>query len=238
MKISMVICRFKEELGWLQHIPKEINIYVFNKNKDDIAVENATVYNKCQNIGRESEVYLRYILQEYNNLPDIVIFTQGYPQEHNRNFNHLVYRMSKEGLDQDYYVLSSYWRDNEFPHPDIVKMYDGKVNYIETASRYTLCPLKHWDEGIKGVYHDYIRLHPEIKAGDDIINHFCRLIGLDDKDFGESHFFQFGYSGIFAVRKEAILKHPLNFYFNCYSLNNRNDTYGFFFERTWMKMFS
>lgn len=233
----MVICRYKEDLNWLKNITKEIELVIFNKGNDDVFLENATIHNKCQNIGRESEVYLRYILQSYNNLPDIVIFTQANPYDHSSNFDHLVYRISKEGINENYFTLSCYWQEGQFPHPDIIKKHDSILNYTETASRYTLCPLKHWDDGIKCIYHDYMYLHQELKFGDDVINHFCKLIGLEDKDFGKSDFFQFGYSGIFAVKKEAILKHPLNFYFNCYSLNNRNDTYGYLFERTWMKMF-
>jgi len=132
--------------------------------------------------------------------------------------------------------MSVYWRKDELPPPKVTNN-NLDLYYVETASRYTLGPVKHWDDGIKGVYFAYLSEHEELQHGDDVIHHFCNMIGLPDEDYG-TDFFNFVYSGIFATKKESIKKHDLNFYFNCYSFINKYEVYGFFFERIWMKMFS
>lgn len=239
--IKIVVSCFNEDLSWLDFLPKSISIEIFNKGNeitDPIILQNPNIilHNKCQNIGRETETYLRYILKEYENLNDVTIFTQGNPFDHSPNFSNLIHGIVNNGMENNFLQLSSYWRINEVPPANVVKR-DGGAYYTETASRYTMCPLKHWDEGVKFIYLDYVAKHPDIKKGDDVYNHFCNQIGLEDHEFGKTDTFRFSYSGIFAVKKEAIRKNSVNFYFNCYSLNNRLDIYGFFFERTWMKMF-
>ena len=77
----------------------------------------------------------------------------------------------------------------------------------------------------------------DLQEGTDIIHYFCDQIGLYDEDHGKQTF-EFSYSGIFAVRKEAILQHSYDFYANCYNINNFDSCYGFLFERIWLKMFS
>jgi hypothetical protein len=239
--IKMIVARYQEDLSWFELMPKQIKIEVFNKGKDiinpkELKHPNVIVHNGCNNTGRESETYIRYILKEYNNLSDITIFTQGNPLEHAPNFALLTYKMLNEGLDSKFLPMSVYWRKDELPPPKVTNN-NLDLYYVETASRYTLGPVKHWDDGIKGVYFAYLSEHEELQHGDDVIHHFCNMIGLPDEDYG-TDFFNFVYSGIFATKKESIRKHDLNFYFNCYSFINKYEVYGFFFERIWMKMFS
>jgi hypothetical protein len=79
MEKKLVIAKYNEDVNWIDQIDSEYTIY----NKGDI-IEKPTI--NVENIGRESETYLRYIKDNYNDLPDIIIFAQGHPFDHCSNF--------------------------------------------------------------------------------------------------------------------------------------------------------
>lgn len=72
-----VIAKYKEDLSWTKDLPCEV--IVLNKDPDDSSWE--INYN---NIGRESESYTRYIIDNYDTLDinDTIIFLQGNPFDH------------------------------------------------------------------------------------------------------------------------------------------------------------
>lgn len=79
IKFSIVIAKYKENVDWINNINKTINIYLYNKDCD---YNNKNAIN-LPNIGRESHSYLYHIIKNYDNLDDIIIFTQGNYKEHN-----------------------------------------------------------------------------------------------------------------------------------------------------------
>lgn len=72
MSYLIVVAQYKENLDWLTNFESD-KILVFNKN------EKQTKYTTINlpNLGRESNTYLKYIVDSYDNLPDIVVFMQG-----------------------------------------------------------------------------------------------------------------------------------------------------------------
>lgn len=60
----IVVCKYNEDISWLRG--------------------ECVVYDKkmMENVGRESEVFTRYILNYYEKLPDHVVFLQGNPFDH------------------------------------------------------------------------------------------------------------------------------------------------------------
>ncbi len=64
----IVIAKYKEDISWVKDLKYPYIIY--DKSKD------------IPNVGRESETYLRFILENYNNLPDYTVFLQGKPFDH------------------------------------------------------------------------------------------------------------------------------------------------------------
>lgn len=75
--VLVVIAKYREDMAWVKELPCEYKIY--DKDKD------------IPNVGREAETYLRYIIENYDNLPDHVVFLQGHPFDHlmERNINFL-----------------------------------------------------------------------------------------------------------------------------------------------------
>ena len=66
--VVIVIAKFKEDMRWINDLAYTYTIYDKSKN--------------IPNVGREAETYLRYIIEQYDNLPDYVVFLQGNPFDH------------------------------------------------------------------------------------------------------------------------------------------------------------
>ncbi len=78
--LVVVICHFKENLGWVSNLNHPYVIY--NKNPN-----NAGKYHfDLPNVGFDTIVYLKYIIDNYDNLPDYVCFSQDDPFYHCPNF--------------------------------------------------------------------------------------------------------------------------------------------------------
>ena len=76
-RIKVIVARYNEDISWLNKIKDFVILY--NKGKDDLKDWNAI---KLKNVGRETDTYLNYIIENYNNLPEICIFTQGNIKDH------------------------------------------------------------------------------------------------------------------------------------------------------------
>ncbi len=63
----IVVARYNEDLSWISEGDKYVKVY--DKGPG----------GNLPNIGRESHTYLTYIVENYDNLPDVVFFTQGSP---------------------------------------------------------------------------------------------------------------------------------------------------------------
>jgi hypothetical protein len=73
---NIVIAKYKENLDWVDKLDKsKVIIY----DKSDNPVENSI---SRPNIGRDPETFLYHIVQNYENLPDYLIFLQGEPFFH------------------------------------------------------------------------------------------------------------------------------------------------------------
>lgn len=63
----LVVCRYKEDLSWIKN--RDIEYVIYDKSVGE-------------NVGRESEAFCRYVVENYNNIPDAVVFLQGDPFYH------------------------------------------------------------------------------------------------------------------------------------------------------------
>jgi hypothetical protein len=74
MKYQIVVARYKEDISWTKNVE---NVIVYDKSPNP--VEGAIAR---PNVGREAETFIWHILQNYDNLPDHLIFLQGNPFPH------------------------------------------------------------------------------------------------------------------------------------------------------------
>ena len=74
---KVVIARYNEDISWSDGYPR----IIYNKGeKIEGLSENEQII--LPNVGRESHTYLTYIIDNYNNLPEYVMFCQGRIDDH------------------------------------------------------------------------------------------------------------------------------------------------------------
>ena len=74
MIYSTVIAKYKEDLYWTSNFRDLSKFVIYDKS--DKPIENSIV---TRNVGREAETYIRYIVDNYHNLPEKIVFLQGNP---------------------------------------------------------------------------------------------------------------------------------------------------------------
>jgi len=158
------------------------------------------------NVGRESETYLHYIITNYDSLPDVVVFTQARISDH-RGTDDINYliRIKIEALC---YSKSQ----NFFEHNDV-----GKCIYFD----------KTWNLREDGYY-----LKDNYKNNNPIT--FLEWFKTNiDINYPNPIYVYVG--AIFAVKKENIIKRPIEYYKKLILEVNHhiNSTEGHFFERSW-----
>ena len=82
-EIELVVCRWTRNLDWLYNVNLiRTSIYVNNKgNPFEISLNNTTIVN-IPNVGLDQYAHLRYIIDNYDNLANIVIFLQDHIIDH------------------------------------------------------------------------------------------------------------------------------------------------------------
>lgn len=123
MKLVVVICHFKENLDWVTQLKHPYVIY--NKNPEN----NHKFEINLPNVGFDTVAYLTYIIDNYNNLPDFVCFSQDDPFFHCKSF---INRVNDFSFNVEFLPLGiTYIRDNK----DIL---DQTINYAKnTGISYT-----------------------------------------------------------------------------------------------------
>ena len=96
--IRVVVARYNESLAhlaWLIHY----NHTIYSRGPQLLSAESAlglNVVDDSPNVGRESYVYFKYIIENFMNLPDTIIFTQANMETvQTERFRRIVHALSK-----------------------------------------------------------------------------------------------------------------------------------------------
>jgi len=92
-KCVAVICRYNEDLSWTKEL--KIPVIIYNKGE---ALDEEYHAIDIENVGRESEAYLRFIVDNYDKLPHRIVFLQGDPNCHFRNVLEFLEKPNKNGI--------------------------------------------------------------------------------------------------------------------------------------------
>jgi hypothetical protein len=107
----IIIVRYQENISWVSSLNKDCQIYIYNKGNSITnnltGFKNCSIYN-VENIGRESEGYLRFIIENYDNIKDEeqYVFTQADPFAHCVDFPHKIEKLKT--LDYGCTLLGDY----------------------------------------------------------------------------------------------------------------------------------
>jgi hypothetical protein len=82
---TIVIARYNEDIRWC--LPFINFVKVYNKGADNLDYIPEDRVEKCENLGREGGTYLKFIIDNYENLPKFTIFLQGNPFDHINSAN-------------------------------------------------------------------------------------------------------------------------------------------------------
>jgi hypothetical protein len=207
----IVVSRYNENLDWLSPLHPN-NVLVFNKGDDNIQTKFKTI--KLKNVGRESHTYLSYIIENYNNLPEIILFTQG-------NYDHL--------LSQGLMIKEHSTGKLLFNFNQILNIKDSSSNFIYSKINIGLPDgrLKEWNNQ---------KLEPVVYNNKELNIHEWSRIFLN---YFYPHIFVC-YGACFSVRKARILSRTIDFYKNLLKQLEVSSSpeVGHFFERTWSAIFN
>lgn len=83
-KPHLVIARYNEDISWIDdRILESFEVFVYNKGSN-LKFQYLNLINviEIKNVGREAHTYLHHIIENYNSLPEKIIFTQAHPDDH------------------------------------------------------------------------------------------------------------------------------------------------------------
>lgn len=98
---EIVVAHYNEDLKWLK--PYEKKAIVYHKGGNDFPKIECKEWIKLPNIWRESHTYLYYIVNNYNNLPEYILFFQWWIKDHAESWD--VYESVEEYLNE----VEKYW---------------------------------------------------------------------------------------------------------------------------------
>jgi hypothetical protein len=79
----LVVSRFREEVSWAEAFG---TYTIYNKGRDDLPARVRSNSIRLPNVGREAHTYIHHIVENYDKLEDIIIFSQGgYAAHVNKN---------------------------------------------------------------------------------------------------------------------------------------------------------
>jgi hypothetical protein len=213
---QLVIARSYEDLTWTQRV--DVPIVVYNKGSGDFGI-------KLENVGRETDTYLHHIVENYDNLPEHIIFTQGEPFQHSPDFLEKIKRI------QGKFMPLSDRYDNLTPPPEWIST-DGLYNIdmkndVDWLKRHPILQCNSIDV-------DY-RHYKSIPKEENGFCTFAHELGIPfDKQTQKIKFF---YSGIFYIHRDIIRLYSKETYKKWLDLNRQHYSYGYLFEKMWHYIF-
>jgi hypothetical protein len=212
--MELIVARYNEDVSWLGgEFAKDCVIY--NKGEDALSIEQEAFKRvvSLSNVGRESHTYLYHIVEHYDTLAPVTVFTQA------RIEDHFEGQWSPENGRE--YLLKLAQQAREYGQSQNASMYQhlGGMSAIPSFNLQA-----YYDRGL--VKSNYDNLGQWFKA----------LVGYDMPIQGV-HWYK---NALFAVKRERIHLHPRSFYERLLKevAIVVNPEAGHYFERSWYMIFS
>lgn len=242
-KTTLVLCRYKESLDWLEKINSNIDIIIYNKGDELNLVypsisNNITVIN-IPNISREEFVYLKYIIDYYYSLPDIIIFSQANPFLHSPDFINIINNRINEFLDiQPLTIGYAKWNP-----PQIFRDISSKhmsIGHIEFFNN-NFDKLIGNEKMIRYGGHDWVyKKLSKLLSTTVVRDKMMEFIDIIPRDFNNMKISPLCYCAIFSITADTILQHSINKYKKLLELSTsvNNNAFAYLMEFAWMEFFN
>lgn len=109
--IIVVIAKYKESVNWIESL--KVPYIIFNKDPE----ANHLFEHNRVNFGRETETFLSYIIDNYNNINNYTVFLQGNPFDHDPS---VVDRINNFEFDKEIIPLGAVYNRDGSPLPDTI----------------------------------------------------------------------------------------------------------------------
>jgi len=83
---ELVVCRYKEDVAWLDLVPAEFHVSLYDKSDEPYRVARAVRRERLPNVGRESHSMLHHVARYYGGLAEWTYFAQGDALDHAPDF--------------------------------------------------------------------------------------------------------------------------------------------------------
>lgn len=246
----IIIARYNENVDWLMKLIYKYSwiqeIIIFNKGINDFSdiIKNSNKIRIIQkkNIGRESETYLSYIIDNYFNLPKYIWFVQGSPFDHSPDFIDLL---SENSIN--YYIHKEFqsltWRyDDNLPmNIESDKRFYINNNriinyYIDIESQQTVEAHSFYDS-MHAIKVDYLN-NKTPKPYNNYLEYMCGVSKLPLP----KKIISYCWSAIFYLNSNSILKNKLETYIKLREIllseDDQGGYQGYILERMWHYIFT
>jgi hypothetical protein len=230
---QIILARHSEDLDWIVENNLQERITIYNRS-EPLNIDRIN----CKNIGntpswsREGGAYIQYIIDNYSNLDQYIVFSQANPFDHNEYFVETIKYLDSNGY-KDFQPLSCYYnKTNNIPPAHLIETetedYVGEYPVrLEKCDR-NLLPIHYYDNGIFHLVSQYRSLH-NLEYNESIVDHFEKIFDISIP----THIIKFAFSAMFGVSKESIYQHDLLFYHKLLDYVNKNLQHGYVVERLW-----
>lgn len=210
MTIDLVISYYKEDLDWVKKYGGFNNIYIYNKGPNVVPdIGHRYMEINLPNIGRCDHTYLYHIIQNYDSLATVTIFTTGSVDLPHKT-QQFDFIFDKTFKTRDTVFYGSYYPNvknslYDFSLTGYNATYAKNATENQPMSLSKIRPFGPWYES----------------------------------HFGNLEITLLNYFGIFSVSKKHIHNHDKNHYINLIEdfPVNSNPEVGHYFERAWLAVF-
>lgn len=245
--LTFVVARYREDVSWLNDLPRDAKIYLYNKGPElDAGLFSRDVeVIRLPNAGRESGTYMHHMMHNFRaDEGEFTVFTQADPFEHAPHLLDLVRVWQRW---EDVQPLSLMWlADKKIPPARLLERetadwIDDLAVRREFFSLTTWAPVGFFDEGAWGIGNMYRQKH-QLPNGTNIMAHFLDFCGLKAMaaQAEAAEVGSFSYGAIFAVRNSRVqgFLDQARPHLEKIELLTRADlNYGYIFERCWLHFF-
>ncbi len=207
---KLVVARYKENIEWIKCFDDYV---IFNKGDIEGLSSDLLPYTySLPNVGKDVEVHLRYIIDNYDKLPSKIAFCQGHYDDHYLNLSVDEFKHQLLTLNNGYSILDYSFDKVKEPHQN-----HSHFNISHWPdNRESRIPLAHFD-----VNYD-ISVWWKQLSGEDYIQKDTVFWGC-----------------IFCVERDLIYRRSKSFYEKMHQpfLDDINPVETHFAERSWANIF-
>lgn len=221
-ELGIVVARYKEPLDpW---VPVAANSFVYAKgnltqDNDTVPHSSFRLYEDVPNVGREGQTHLTHIVKNYDNLQDVMIFTQAAPFDLLSPVVNTTLQMAELAMQ----VCAG----------DVTPFNPTLFHDVDDWAKID------WNSSEQSLWITQSQIKTLVRAN-YTMSDFWAMLFPDHPEHPAA--IRAMHGGIFAVRRETILANPKSLYETALSkfieANVVNGEVGFMMERMWAPTFS